>query len=259
MKNRSKSSNTRLRNDLDWLDPDQPLTMDESYPTDIPQPEMTLRESLSYGLRSTLAVIICLVIPVMWYFDWNPSALAERTSEAVTGVFTDSPPLPAPVEAPLPPTFLGDGITDYMAQLKEVGLMEEFSSPAMRAFYENSVPVAFLNDLHNSDLLKELSFPAIIAFYQNNIPIDYLSQIQNSDLLDELSFPAIVSFHQNNVPLDYLNRLKEVNLLEEFSLPAIVAFHQNAIPLDFLQQLQDRDLLGSLSFPDIVNMYQADS
>ncbi len=94
MKNRSKSSKYRLRNDLDWLDPDQSLIKDESYPERIPEPEMTLWESLSYGFRSTLAVIICLVIPALWYFDWNPSALADRTSEVVTGAITNAPPMP---------------------------------------------------------------------------------------------------------------------------------------------------------------------
>ena len=268
MKSHKNYKKQSLRNDLDWLNTDQELIHehDEHGYEERPQ---TFGESLSRGFRSFLAIVICIVIPMLWYFDWNPSAMANETSEFVTGIFDDTQEIPAvPAPAPLP-VIQGQGgdvvvssldmsMVDYAATLNEEGLLEEFSSPAVRAFYENNITVDYLRALRDAGLIEEFSFPAVVAFNQNQVPFEYLRELGSANLLEELSFPAIVSFHQNSIPLDYLRRLDEADILSQSSFPAVVAYHQNGVTIDFLNELNDRDLLDNLSFPDVVNMYQAE-
>ncbi|MGD8427384.1 MAG: hypothetical protein PVH63_07110, partial [Balneolaceae bacterium] len=258
MKKRKKIASKKLRNDLDSLHLNQALGNDAT-DEQLAHEEQTFRRSLSYGLRSTLAIIICLIIPVLWYFDWQPMDMARKTTKAVSGLFRDNPvvPLPEAPATPEAPIMLNEGIVSYMTQLKEKGLQEDFSLPAVRAFYENHVPVDWLASLKQARLLDGLSFPAIVAFHQNSVPVAYLDQYQDADLFSEFSFPAIVSFYQNNVSLDYLQKLQRAGMVRDFSFPGIVAFYQNKVPVSFLEQLKAKDLLSGLSFPDIVNMYQS--
>ncbi|MDX1585325.1 MAG: hypothetical protein R3222_01220, partial [Balneolaceae bacterium] len=243
--------------------PDQELVHEKDSKTNL-KPE-TLKESLSRGFRSFLAIILCMVIPVLWYFDWNVSAFADETSDTVTGIFETDPgsgiaegsvaPLPPAPDLPVMPAFEGS-VIDYTSALKEAGLLESFSSPAVNAFYENRVSIDFLVELDQAGLIEEFSFPAIVAFFQNQVPIDYLSRLKEVNVLDELSFPAVVAFQQNDVSLDYLTRFDEAGYLDELSFPAVVAFYQNEVSLEFLNELKERDLLQDLSFPAVVDMYR---
>ena len=193
--------------------------------------ERTMWQSFSYGIRSSLAVIICLVIPAIWYFDLSPLNIAGKTTKALAGLFEDAQSIPSsPRIAPtVAPGLTNGGVIDYLSQLQKIGLQDKLSMPAVRAFYENGVPVA------------------------------YLQNLQETHLLETFSFPAVVAFNQSSVPLRFLKDLRQAGLLKEFSFPAIVAFYQNHIPIAFLQQLKKRNLLKSRSFPAIVSMYQAGS
>jgi len=272
MSKKTKYRGGGLKNDLDWLDPDQELA--EEYAEESGRFEKrptTLRESISRGLRGTLAIIICLVIPVLWYFDWNPSAIANKTSEVVTGIFDDGSTVevapapivgevPEPAEAPEPAEVgVGSGldmnITDYAAELNKLGYLDKLSSPAVTALYQNDVPIDYLTQLDNSGYLDEFSFPAIISFHQNNVPIEYLNQLEGANFLSEFSFPAVVAYYQNNVAVEYLQQLNVADFLDDFSFPAVVAFYQNQVTVDFLNELKEKDLIDQLSFPDIVNMF----
>ncbi|NGP76177.1 hypothetical protein G3570_06010 [Balneolaceae bacterium YR4-1] len=256
MKSKKRDRVKQLKRELKWLDPDQELVHEEDDIT-YKKPE-TLKESLSRGFRSFLAIVLCLIIPVLWYFDWNISAFADNTSGTVTGteVVQDGvAPLPPAPDVPVVSSFDGS-LLDYTSALKEAGLLDSYSSPAVNAFYENDVPVSYLIDLNEAGLVDEFSFPAIIAFFQNQVPFDYLGSLKDANLLDELSFPAVVAFYENNVSLDYLTSFDEAGYLDEFSFPAIVAYFQNGVSIEFLNELQERDLLGDLSFPAVVEMYQ---
>ena len=268
MKSQKNQKKQSLRNDLDWLNTEQELVHEPDGRTYEERP-LTFGESLSRGFRSTLAVIICIVIPALWYFDWNPSAMANETSEFVTDIFDGPREAPVVPAQPSLPVIQGQGgdvaissldmsMVDYAATLNDQGILEEFSGPAVRAFYENNVTVNYLEDLQDAGLIEEFSFPAVVAFYQNQVPFDYLRELGNANMLEELSFPAIVSFYQNNVPLDYLRRLNDAGILSQSSFPAVVAYHQNGVTIEFLNELVERDLLDNLSFPDVVNMYQAE-
>lgn len=252
-----------LENELDWLDPDQELTIEDDNQDYRIKPS-TFRESLSRGFRSILAITLCIVVPALWYFDWNPSAIADETSSFVTGFFEEGE---TAVIAPPPPpeAVTGEGgiqsslemsMVDYAAALNERGLLEEFSSPAVSAFYQNGITIDYLVELREAGLVEDFSFPAVVAFFQNEVPLDYLNSLKAENLLDELSFPAVVAFHQNEVPIDYLNQMRDANLLEQTSFPAVVAYFTNEVTIEFLTELRERDLLDNLSFPDVVNMFQ---
>lgn len=260
MKTKGRGRKNILENDLDWLDPDQKLTVENDDHEYRLEPS-TLRESLSRGFRSILAVTLCVVIPALWYFDWNPSAFADETSGFVSGVFEESLPAPVAPLSPAPSAVTGEsglniGMVDYAAALNEEGLLEEFSSPAVSAFYESGVTADYLTRLRDAGLIADFSFPAVIAFYQNQVPFEYLLNLKSQNLLNELSFPAIVAFYQNEVTIDYLNRLQNSNLLSNTSFPAVVAYFTNDITIEFLNELRERELLEKLSFPDVVNMYR---
>lgn len=255
MKSKRKSDTDKRYNDLKYPGYNQ-IGDEQLLDMQIMEQDRSFWRSFSYGLRSMLAIIICLVIPVIWYFDWKPADAVRHTSEAVNNFFKDAPSIAPPSDIePLAP--MGADVIGYVTQLKEAGLKDNFSMPEIRAFYENHIPTDFLLNLRDADLLEGLSFPAIVAFYQNSVPIAYLSDLKRAQLLQKLSFPAVVSFYQNNVSLDYLKDLQQADLLDVFSFPGIVSFHQNQVPISFLQQLKAKGLLNKLSFPDIVNMYQA--
>lgn len=252
----------RLKNDLDWLDPNQELVHEDEDHQEYRDAPSSLKESLSRGFRSLLAIVLCIVIPALWYFDWSPSAMADETSGFVTGLFEEGSSVPI---APLPPAptvesavnALDMSMIDYAAALNENGLLEDFSSPAVSAFYENGVTVEYLVLFSEAGLSEDFSFPAVVAFYQNEVPLGYLSDLKANNLVEDLSFPAIVAFYQNQVSLDYLNNLKEAGFLQNTSFPAVVAYYSNDVTLDFLKRLDEEGLLDQLSFPAIVDMYQS--
>jgi len=260
MNNKKRERVNRLKNDLAWLDPEQELVHKEEE-VSYQKPE-TLKESLSRGFRSVLAIIICLVIPALWYFDWNPSTFADKTSEAVTGFLEPGTVSAQDGIAPLPPvpdlpaisSFDGN-MVDYTSAMKEAGLLEYFSAPAIRAFYENGVTIEYLKDLNEAGMIEDLSFPAITAFFQNEMPLDYLSRFKDENMLEKLSFPAVIAFQQNGVSFEYLMTLDASDYLEELSFPAVVAFYQNDVSVEFLDELKNRDLLEDLSFPAVVDMF----
>ncbi|HKK47247.1 MAG TPA: hypothetical protein VJ964_17095 [Balneolaceae bacterium] len=253
MENRSKPVRDQLQNDPNSFG----FYHDKNEHVEMFEQKRTFWNSLSYGVRSALAIFICLVMPAVWFFDLRPVSTIRHISQSLSGFFGDAihPPLPNVVAPPAPYTINMD-VIDYMSGLKDVGLGEQFSMPAIRAFYENHIPIDFLQDLQKAGLLQKISFPAVIAFYQNGIPLSYLSRLADADLLDALSFPAVVSFYQNKVTIDYLNELRQAGLSDAFAFPGIVAFYQNQVPVSFIRQLKTQNLLSSLSFPDIINLYQ---
>jgi hypothetical protein len=262
MKSKKRERVNRLKNDLAWLDPDQEMVHEEDEIA-YRKPE-TFKESLSRGFRSFLAIVICLVIPALWYFDWNTSAFADKTSETVSGIFESGvgagsgqdgiAPLPPAPDIPGAASFDGSMI-DYTSALKEAGLLESFSSPAIRAFYENGVTIDYLTSLNDAGMIGNLSFPAITSFFQNEVPLEYLNRLEEENLLDKLSFPAVIAFHQNSVSMEYLMKFNESGYLDGLSFPAVVAYFENDVTVDFLNELKERDLLEDLSFPAVVDMY----
>lgn len=120
------------------MDPNQELQLKNEEKLDL-APE-TLLESVSKGVRSFIAIVIYIIIPVVWYFDWNASTFADKTSEDVAGFFDDkeSASITLEVFSSLPPLLTDfaiavDGnLVDYASDLKEFDLLESYSSPAVK-------------------------------------------------------------------------------------------------------------------------------
>lgn len=263
MNSKKRERVNKLKKELAWLDPKQEMVHSEDDQF-FPKPE-TFKESLSRGFRSIIAIILCLVIPALWYFDWDTSSFANSTSETVTDLFEtgSAPALPSPSGiAPLPPspdvealTLFDGSMIDYTSALKEAGLLELFSSPAIRTFYENGVTIEYLTRLKEAGMIESFSFPAITAFFQNQISLDFLSELNSENLIENLSFPAVIALHQNDVSIDYLRQFDEAGYLETLSFPAIVTYYQNGVNVEFLDELKNRKLLEDLSFPAVVDLF----
>lgn len=232
MKTRNRDRTNQFKDDLAWLESNQKMIYEE---VRFNEESDTLKESLSRGFRSFLAIVLCIVIPALWYFEWNPSTFfIDKTTEEVTGFFDDgtiSSFWPG-VVAPLPslPGFqspIDEGMIDYVSSLKNQGLLDAFSSPAVRTFYENGVPIEYLTALKQADLIDDFSFPAIVAFYQDKVTINYLQELGESGLLNHISFPAVVVYYKNGVPTGFLNKLKNKDLLDQLSFHTVVDMYNS--------------------------------
>jgi hypothetical protein len=231
---KGQSRKKTLDPDLAWLhEPEEGSLPDKRNYEDKNLPEgPSVWESISYGLRSILAVFLCLVIPALWYFDWNPSALANETSEVVTNLIEGAPPPPVPL-APPPPSppgtgaTSGTGLTDYVAMFKQSPYAEQFSTVEITAFYQSGVTMEYLDELNAAGYLDELSFPAIITYFQSGVTTEYLDQMKAGGYLNQFSFPGIAGFYKAGVTLDFLNELKEKNLLDDLSFAEVLVMFEN--------------------------------
>lgn len=262
MDRRNKIYKRVLHNRLDWLEPDQELYYERGYGEGEIETNI-LRESLSIGFRSALAVIICIVIPISLYVGLPGSAFKGNAAgisngEIVGPKFSIVMPEPPP-GAPRSDESLnesGMSIVDYAAELNQLGYLDELSVPAVQAFYSNGVPIEYLDRLNKAEILGDLSYPSVIAYYENDVPVDYLTRLDGAGLFNELTFPAVISFYKTEVTIDYLQRLNESGYLKEFSFPAVTAFYKRGVPVEFLNGLNGEGLLEKLSFPDIIGIYE---
>lgn len=245
--------------------------------------------------RNFIAIAIVIILSAVWLFTAGPFASNGTNTVEIT-----EPVLPdldfdfndlAEIPVPPPPPVVEEFSTSYIDYLEAVNnrFPDEFSSPAVRAFYDANVSLDYLDALNAAGMADEFSFPAIVAFYSGDVPVEYLEQFKDAGLIGDYSFPAIVSFYGAEIPFQYLEALKEngfgdsfsfpaitafysagvsfeylkslqnANYLDSFSFPAIIAFYEADVPVEFLNILAERDLLDTMSFPDIVNAYQADN
>lgn len=236
MKSKSRFKKQNSDPDLDWLHEDvSPARKDYSYKERI-QPERSLRESVSYILRSILAIFICLVIPVFWYVNRQLSAFADRTAEMGSGLFEN--PTQNNVSPPVVPSVPGigeaetfeagsPGLTDYIGAFKESAYADKFSLPEISAFYHSDLTIEYLNELNDSGYLEELTFPAVITFFETGVAIDYLDQMKEGGYLDRFSYPEIAGFYDSGIPVDFLNELREKNLLKDLSFVDVLVMFES--------------------------------
>lgn len=260
MNSKKQSDRQLFRNRLEWLDTGAERFEDGGVDLFEAWDAPTLAESLGRGFRSIMAVIICIVIPALLYFDAVPTTAGGSEHTAPAGeigsyrfvMIRPEPPPPAPVAKP----GIGPGITGYTADLDELGLLDRLSGPAVQGLYEGDVTPAYLAQLNSQGLLTLLSYPAVVAYYNNQIPEQYLSELKAAGLLGALSFPAVITFYKRAVPLDYLGLLAKHGYLSGLSFPAVTALSEKSVPVEFLDELNRRELLEKLSFPSIITMYE---
>lgn len=229
-----------LKNDLERLDPgrdaDIEFAEEDLFPDRLEKTgEPDFRERAGRAARNFFVILLCIAITGLWYVDWDFSAFADRTSDVVTSVFGDNesqtfnvaPTPPAPGTVVEGNANQGMRMLDYMAAMQEAGYREQFSTPAITAFYQSGVPISYLDGLHEAEYLETLSFPAIITYFQSGVTIEYLDALKAGGYLDRFPFHAVTAFFQENISVEYLDELKASGLLEDLSFHDILIMSQN--------------------------------
>ncbi len=149
-------------------------------------------------------------------------------------------------------------VTDYLLQLKELGLLEDGKLSAFQArqLHQGGVPISYVQEIDNAGYLDDLNFVAITEFYKNNIPLDYLNQFEEAGYLNRLNFVSISEFYKNDVSMEYLDKLDKAGYLDDLSFVYITEYYKAGVTTDFLDQLKANGLYEDLSFIDVVEMYK---
>lgn len=260
MDSKKKKTFTRLKNDLEDLETDGPVDYKEEDLLMKPKEgKATLGsdfwQDTKRAVKNFLVASLCVLIVVLWWFDWNFLELADSTSDMVSGIFGNEPTQVAPpapnVEGipPLPP----------MPELPS-NLREEIQNEIERELSAPDISMSeYVSELEQAGLREFFSMPAITTFYQAGVKLDYLNALQEANLLKEFSFPAIVSFNSADVDISYLTSLRDEGLLEELSFPGITALFASDVPVSYLIDLREKELLQDLSFTDIIMMYEGEN
>lgn len=149
-------------------------------------------------------------------------------------------------------------VTDYLVQLKELGLLEDDKLSAFQArqLHSAGVPVSYIQEVDNAGFLDELNFVAISEFYENDIPLSYISQYEEAGFLDKVNFVGLSEFYKNDVSMDYLRTLDQAGYLDELSFVYITEYYKAGVTTEFLDNLKATGLYDDLSFVDVVEMYK---
>lgn len=277
-KGRFKKANNPDDFDLDSYIEEQTHQQEEiQHPTEEEQ-EPSFMKNAILGLA---LVFTCF----MWYHDWSPKEAytsifgADETTVIATGeagnrIVIDIPDIRIPdIRLPesreieraieqelgrladattLPP------VTDYLVELKELGLLEDnkLSAFEARQLHSSGVPVYYIQEVDNAGFLDDLNFVAIGEFYQNNIPLSYINQYEEAGILDKVNFVGLSEFYINEVPMDYLTTLDAAGYLEDLSFVYIIEYYNAGVTTDFLDGLKEKGLYEDLNFIDVVELYK---
>ncbi|MDZ7693292.1 MAG: hypothetical protein U5K69_19605 [Balneolaceae bacterium] len=262
MESKNKKPFERLKDDLERLESDQQIDYKEEdllmksdkggnvSPSDFWQ-------DTKRAAKNFLVASLCVVIALLWWFDWNFSTLVNSTSNVVSDLFGDeasqvatapNQSIPSIPEMPPMPEFqempenvreeietaieqerneLNMAMSEYIREMEEAGLREMFSMPAITTFYQVGVELNYLEELHEAGLLNQFSFPAIVAFHSAEVNELYLQELQKEGLLDQFSFPAITSFYASDIPISYLTDLRDKGLLQDLSFSDIIMMYES--------------------------------
>lgn len=249
MEESKKTQNNIFTNDLDRSQGEQSVKAKSSGVNNRDKSTVFI-EKLKESFRNGLIVAVCIITGVFWYYDWNASVVADKTSELVSTAYqqtesliesfapipppapvaTNPPKAPQPVDAPAAPEAPNPGpasIEQYISELREQGIANEYSNATVTTFYESQVSIDFLKRLTEVGLSSTFSSDAIVAFSKTGVPVSYINHLKKEGLLTEFSYSAIVAFHQNNVPVAYLNELKAKGQLQNLSFSDIVYMHRS--------------------------------
>lgn len=179
MKDETRRTYQKLKNDLERMVPEA----DPEYPEEdfMMEPEQEEDERSQFGQKAKeffnnfLVTVLCVFIALIWWFDWNFSALSDNTSDWVTGLLgNESLEIPgSPEIAPIPglpdlpdevrakiegelsdgQNDLGMNMTEYVAAVQEAGYRERYSMPELSAFYQADIEIPYLDQLMKRDSL----------------------------------------------------------------------------------------------------------
>lgn len=265
MESKSKKPFERLKNDLERLESDQQIEYKEE--DLLMKPDKGKRDSSSDFWQDTkraaknfLVATLCVLIALLWWFDWNFSNLANSTSDVATDLFGNEASQVAP--APNPEGIPSIPEMPPMPGIQEMpeNVREEIETAIEQEGNELSMTMSeYIREMEEAGFREMFPMPAITTFYQAGVELNYLEELYEGGLLNQFSFPAIVAFYSAEVNESYLQELQEEGLLDQFSFPAIISFYVSDVPISYLTDLRDKGLLQDLSFSDIIMMYESEN
>ena len=173
--------------------------------------------------RNLLALSLVL-IPAVWFFFSDPFSLfADDTNFASTGagqtIVVERPqPDVRVIPSPDPPAQdfdfdfnfnfdggnsvaeLGISYTDYLAQLKEYGYLDDFGGSSSTRLYQNNVPVEYIDQFGKAGILNNFGSTSISRLYQNQVPFQYIQNLATAGLLNNFGSTSISRLYQNQIP-----------------------------------------------------------
>ncbi|MDR8390146.1 hypothetical protein NC796_03270 [Aliifodinibius sp. S!AR15-10] len=251
----SRKTYQRLKNDLERMVPDSELNPREEDLL-MTEPEQTKSsqfwEDTKRFAKNFLVATLCVIIGVLWLFDWNVSAMMNRTSDVISGLLGNAPaqvqgPPPLPETPPLPslpeiPAEIEEeiraeidanqdelemGMSEYVSAITEAGYRDQFTIQALSAMYHSGVEVSYLDQLNEAGLLEELAFPAIITFYSADVSVDYLAAMKEGGYFEQFGFPGVAALASADVPVSYLDELREKGLLEDLAFHEVIMMYNS--------------------------------
>lgn len=267
MNSESRKTYQKLKNDLERMVPDSELDSREKelLVKDKPDEASTsseLWEDSKRFFKNFLVATLCVIIILLWWFDWNFSALANRTSDVISGLFgdeiTEIGATPPTFEVPPVP---GPGGTPPMPELSELGpeIEAEVRAEISRAQNEMNMGMSdYVSAMEEAGYRDLYSMPELSVMYQTGVEISYLDELNEVGLLEELPYTAIITFFSADVSTDYIVAMNESGYLERYGFPGVTAFYSSDIPVSYLNDLEEKGMLDDLSFSDILLMYQSE-
>lgn len=229
-------------------------------------------------IKNAMLGLALIFTAFMWYHNWSPKQAytsifgSNETSLATIGesgnqLVIDLPEINIPdfvipqIEqeiARLSENANLPSVTDYLVELKELGLLEDNKLSAFQArqLHEGGVPVSYVQEVDNAGFLDDLNFVAITEFYRNNIPLSYIAQFEKAGYLDKVNFVGLTEFYKNEVSMEYLDKLDNAGYLDDLNFVYITEYYKAGVTTEFLDGLKEKGLYEDLNFVDVVEMYK---
>jgi len=227
--------------------------------------------------RNLLALSVIL-IPAIWFFLSDPFSVFSddsnfSSSQAGQTIVVERPePNVRVITAPAAPVPLQGSnfsfepgytvaeldmsYTDYLAELKEYGYLDDFGGSASTRLYQNNVPVEYIDQFGKAEVLNNFGSTSISRLYQNQVPFDYIQNMADAGLLNNFGSTSISRLYQNQIPFEYIIKFKEANVLDDFGSTSISRLYQNGVPTEYISEIATNGYLNNFGSTSIVRLHQ---
>tara|TARA_R110000868_G_scaffold304437_16_gene565260 strand:- start:36065 stop:36805 length:741 start_codon:yes stop_codon:yes gene_type:complete len=198
-------------------------------------------ETTSFS-RNLILICALSAAAFLWYFDWSPRNVYNfffadevTTSTRVGGFNIQIPPINVDIpeididipeirvgEAQTGTSNLGISFTDYMAELNDLGYLDQFGSSSLSTLYSNSVPVEYIDGLGKAGILANFGGTSISTLYSNKVPSSFIEELSKEGLMDNFGSTSISRLYTNNVPISFIKILEDRGLLDNMSSQSVV-------------------------------------
>lgn len=207
--------------------------------------------------KNTLIFVICIVLPVLSYYDYIDlpffGSADDGTTAEIVNDFEEGFQEgynEARVERN------NEGIitpyNEYMEKLNSGELGKTFKSWEIDHLYKSSVPLSFLEGLQQGDLINRLEFWEISTLVTNEVTTEYLRALDQAGLFSKWEAWEIGNLYEDGVPVSFLSSLSQDNLLASFSSDELSTLFASGITADELLQISGELNLDEVSVDEIL-------